>query len=54
MDNAACFKGDGMRYLKLNDRNWRKLCNKQIKYEQQEIKLDDKKQIEFKIGKKEK
>ncbi|WP_321994935.1 hypothetical protein [Clostridium butyricum] len=42
------------RYLKTNNSNWRKLCKKQIKYEQQEIKLDDKKQIEFKIVKKEK
>ncbi|WP_455822872.1 hypothetical protein [Clostridium butyricum] len=34
------------RYLKTNNSNWRKLCKKQIKYEQQEFKLDDKMQIE--------
>ncbi|WP_455822353.1 hypothetical protein [Clostridium butyricum] len=33
------------RYLKTNNSNWRKLCKKQIKYEQQEIKVDGKMQM---------
>ena len=41
------------RYLKLNDRNWRKLCKKKLRFEQQKMNLDDKKQIEFNLGKKE-
>ena len=41
------------KYLKLNDRNWRKLCKKQLRFEQQKMNLDDKKQIEFNLGKKE-
>ena len=35
------------KYLKMNDNNWRKLCKKQIKVEQQQMKLEDKKQIKF-------
>jgi|UPI00056514AB hypothetical protein len=42
------------RYLKTNNSNWRKLCKKQIKYEQQEFKLDDKMQIESNPKKNEK
>ena len=41
------------RYLKLNERNWKKLCKKQLRFEQQKMNLDDKKQIEFNLGKKE-
>ena len=37
------------KYLKLNDRNWRKLRKKKIRFEQQKMNLDDKKQIEFNI-----
>ena len=37
------------KYLKLNDRNWRKLCKKKLRFEQQQIKLEDKKQMEFNI-----
>ncbi|WP_322006506.1 hypothetical protein [Clostridium butyricum] len=42
------------RYLKTNNSNWRKLCKKQIKYEQQEIKVDGKMQIESNPKKNEK
>lgn len=37
------------KYLKLNDRNWRRLCKKEIKAEQQEIKITDKQQIKFNL-----
>ena len=40
------------KYLKMNNNNWRKLCKKQIKSEQQKMNIDDKKQIEFNLGKK--
>ena len=39
------------RYLKLNEKNWRKLCKKKLRFEQQKMNLDDKKQIEFNLEK---
>lgn len=37
------------RYLKTNNVNWKKLCKKQIKYEQQQMKLEGNKQIKFNL-----
>ena len=42
------------KYLKMNNNNWRKLCKKQIKSEQQQMKLEDSKQIKFNFEKEKK
>ena len=48
------FWGNGMKYLKMNNSNWRKLCKNQIKAEQQQMKLEDRKQIKFNFEKEKK
>lgn len=41
------------KYLKMNKANWIKLCKGTIQYEQQSMKLEDKKQIKFNLERKE-
>ena len=54
MDNVVCLVINMAKYLKMNNSNWRKLCKNQIKAEQQQMKLEDKKQIKFNFEKEKK
>ena len=53
-DNVVCLVINMAKYLKMNNSNWRKLCKNQIKAEQQQMKLEDRKQIKFNFEKEKK